>query len=175
MAIGDESSSSSTVSLIGTSEDAQPFNSVHDNPNLKITSQLLDGYSDFGDVLCETSAPSEELSHYDSFIEWPTSTPSEKVPPPTAAEIYTKIVEKTRVFQFLAGLNPDFEYARVHLFDTTHFPTIEEAHILSLRSNSSVTYASYLRDLFRDFCYDCLLCLSGTTVGSFADFTYIIT
>ncbi|KAF6167535.1 hypothetical protein GIB67_031736 [Kingdonia uniflora] len=43
MAIGDESSSSSTVSSIGTSEDVQSFNSVHDNPNLKITSQLLDG------------------------------------------------------------------------------------------------------------------------------------
>ncbi|KAF6134235.1 hypothetical protein GIB67_010034 [Kingdonia uniflora] len=43
MAIGDESSSSSIVSSIGTSEDVQSFNSVHDNPNLKITSQLLDG------------------------------------------------------------------------------------------------------------------------------------
>ncbi|KAF6162599.1 hypothetical protein GIB67_003145 [Kingdonia uniflora] len=45
MAIGDESSlsSSSAVSLIRTSEDVQSFNSVHDNPNLKITSQLLDG------------------------------------------------------------------------------------------------------------------------------------
>ncbi|KAF6138056.1 hypothetical protein GIB67_042961 [Kingdonia uniflora] len=41
MAIGGESSSN--VSLIGTSEDAQSFNYVHDNPNLKITSQLLDG------------------------------------------------------------------------------------------------------------------------------------
>ncbi|KAF6151074.1 hypothetical protein GIB67_042409 [Kingdonia uniflora] len=39
----------------------------------------------------------EELSHYDSFIEWPASAPSDKVPiPPTAAEIYAKIVEKTR-------------------------------------------------------------------------------
>ncbi|KAF6147076.1 hypothetical protein GIB67_036795 [Kingdonia uniflora] len=55
----------------------------------------------------------EELSHYDSFTEWPTSAPSENVPiPPTATEIYVKIVEKTRVFQFLAGLNPDFEYSR---------------------------------------------------------------
>ncbi|KAF6166343.1 hypothetical protein GIB67_015889, partial [Kingdonia uniflora] len=54
----------------------------------------------------------EELSHYDNFIEWPASAPSEKVPPPlTASEIYAKIVEKTRLFQFLAGLNPDFEYA----------------------------------------------------------------
>ncbi|KAF6170351.1 hypothetical protein GIB67_043041, partial [Kingdonia uniflora] len=43
-------------------------------------------------------------------------------------DIYAKIVEKTRVFQFLAGLNPDFEYARVHLFDMTPFPTLEEAH-----------------------------------------------
>ncbi|KAF6149940.1 hypothetical protein GIB67_008661 [Kingdonia uniflora] len=52
----------------------------------------------------------EELSHYDSFIEWPASAPSEKVPiPPIVAEIYAKIVEKTRVFQFLAELNPDFK------------------------------------------------------------------
>ncbi|KAF6147875.1 hypothetical protein GIB67_014455 [Kingdonia uniflora] len=43
MAIGDESSSSSTVSSIGTSEDVQSFNYIHDNPNLKITSQLFDG------------------------------------------------------------------------------------------------------------------------------------
>ncbi|KAF6173029.1 hypothetical protein GIB67_006405 [Kingdonia uniflora] len=71
----------------------------------------------------------EELSHNDSFIEWPASAQSENIPiPPTAAEIYAKIVEKTWVFQFLAGLNPDFEYARVHLLDMTHFPTLEEAH-----------------------------------------------
>ncbi|KAF6162699.1 hypothetical protein GIB67_022358 [Kingdonia uniflora] len=57
----------------------------------------------------------EQLSHYNSFIEWSASAPSENVPiPPTAAEIYAKIVEKTRVFQFLAGLNPDFKYARVY-------------------------------------------------------------
>ncbi|KAF6148859.1 hypothetical protein GIB67_014230, partial [Kingdonia uniflora] len=43
MAINDESSSSSIVSMIGTSKYVQSFNSVHDNPNLKITSQLLDG------------------------------------------------------------------------------------------------------------------------------------
>ncbi|KAF6136371.1 hypothetical protein GIB67_028061 [Kingdonia uniflora] len=69
----------------------------------------------------------EELSHYDSFIEWPASAPGENIPPlPTATEIYVKIVEKTGVFQFLAGLNPDFEYARVHLLDMTLFPTLEE-------------------------------------------------
>ncbi|KAF6160207.1 hypothetical protein GIB67_016643 [Kingdonia uniflora] len=85
----------------------------------------LSGYSNFGDVLCETS------------IEWPASVPSEKVPiPPTAAEIYAKIVEKTRVFQFLAGLNPDFEYARVHLLDRTSFPTLEEAQAYCLSDQS---------------------------------------
>ncbi|KAF6164319.1 hypothetical protein GIB67_029202 [Kingdonia uniflora] len=79
----------------------------------------------------------EELSYYDSFIEWSASAPSEKVPiPPMAAEIYTKIVEKTWVFQFLAGLNPDFEYARVHLLDRTHFPTLEEAHAYCLFDQS---------------------------------------
>ncbi|KAF6162280.1 hypothetical protein GIB67_008409 [Kingdonia uniflora] len=41
MAISDESSS--TVSSIRTSEDVQSFNFVHDNLNMKITSQLLDG------------------------------------------------------------------------------------------------------------------------------------
>ncbi|KAF6168644.1 hypothetical protein GIB67_005256 [Kingdonia uniflora] len=79
----------------------------------------------------------EELSHYDSFIEWPASVPSENVPiPPTAAEFYTKIVEKTRVFQFLAGLNLDFEYARVHLLDITPFSTLEEAYAYCLSDQS---------------------------------------
>ncbi|KAF6155564.1 hypothetical protein GIB67_004558 [Kingdonia uniflora] len=159
MAIGDESSSSSTVSSIGTSEDVQSFNSVHDNPKLKITSQLLDdlnyvrwaqfvklfvggrgkigfllsiekelesdpkyakwfsndsmGTQTLGMYYARLRSSWEELSHYDSFIEWSASAPSEKVPIlPTKAEIYAKIVEKTRVFQFLAGINPDFEYAQ---------------------------------------------------------------
>ncbi|KAF6169206.1 hypothetical protein GIB67_013636 [Kingdonia uniflora] len=77
----------------------------------------------------------EELSHYDSFIKWPA--PSEKVPiPPTAVEIYAKIVEKTWVLKFLAWLNPDFEYARVHLLDRTPFPTLEEAHAYYLSDQS---------------------------------------
>ncbi|KAF6158952.1 hypothetical protein GIB67_042033 [Kingdonia uniflora] len=76
----------------------------------------------------------EELSHYDSFIEWPASAPSENVPIlPTAAEIYVKIVEKTRVFKFLAGLNPGFEYARVHLL---LFPILEEVHAYCLSDQS---------------------------------------
>ncbi|KAF6146089.1 hypothetical protein GIB67_038059 [Kingdonia uniflora] len=50
--------------------------------------------------------------------------------------ILNRIVEKTRVFQFLAGLNPDFEYARVHLLDRTHFPTPEEAHAYCLFDQS---------------------------------------
>ncbi|KAF6165553.1 hypothetical protein GIB67_006443 [Kingdonia uniflora] len=166
MAIGDESSSISTVSSIGTSKDVQSFNSVHDNPNLKITLQLLDGLNyvrwaqsvklfvggrgkirfflgtkrelaesdpstqTLGMYYARLRSSWEEISHYDSFIEWPASAPTEKVSiPPTAAEIYAKIVEKTRVFQFLAGLNPDFEYARVHLLDRTPFPTL--THIVS--------------------------------------------
>ncbi|KAF6144279.1 hypothetical protein GIB67_024506 [Kingdonia uniflora] len=61
------------------------------------------------------------------------SAPSEKVPiPPMVAEIYVKFVEKTRVFQFLAWLNPNFEYARVHLLDRTLFPTLGEAHAYCL-------------------------------------------
>ncbi|KAF6161873.1 hypothetical protein GIB67_002583 [Kingdonia uniflora] len=83
----------------------------------------------------------EELSHYDSFIEWSASAPSEKVPiPPMVAEIYAKIVEKTRVFQFLVGLNPDFEYTQVHLLDRTPFPTLEEecAYCLSDQSRRSL-------------------------------------
>ncbi|KAF6147154.1 hypothetical protein GIB67_036873 [Kingdonia uniflora] len=67
----------------------------------------------------------------------PASAPSDKVPiPPTTAGIYVKIVEKTWVFQFLAGLNPDFEYARVHLLDRTPFPTLEEAHAYCLSDQS---------------------------------------
>ncbi|KAF6142567.1 hypothetical protein GIB67_039531 [Kingdonia uniflora] len=39
----------------------------------------------------------EESSHCDSFIEWSASAPSENVlTPPTVAEIYAKIVEKTQ-------------------------------------------------------------------------------
>ncbi|KAF6173571.1 hypothetical protein GIB67_022930, partial [Kingdonia uniflora] len=79
----------------------------------------------------------EELSHYDSFIEWPASALSEKVLIlPTAVEIYAKIVEKTRVFQFLAGLNPDIEYVRVYLLNKTHFPTLEEVHAYCLSDQS---------------------------------------
>ncbi|KAF6166774.1 hypothetical protein GIB67_005650 [Kingdonia uniflora] len=79
----------------------------------------------------------EQLSHYDSFIEWPASAPSEKVHiSPKVTEIYAKIVEKTRVFQFFAGLNPDFEYARVHLLDRTPYPTLEEAHAYCLSDQS---------------------------------------
>ncbi|KAF6159127.1 hypothetical protein GIB67_032744 [Kingdonia uniflora] len=79
----------------------------------------------------------EELSHYDSFIEWPASAPSKNVPiPPMTAEIYAKIMEKTWVFQFLAGLKPDFEYAQVHLLDKTLFPTLEEAHAYCLSDQS---------------------------------------
>ncbi|KAF6150764.1 hypothetical protein GIB67_020847 [Kingdonia uniflora] len=52
----------------------------------------------------------DELSHYDSFIEWSASAPSEMVSiSPTTTEIYAKIVEKTRVFWFLAVRNSDFE------------------------------------------------------------------
>ncbi|KAF6163895.1 hypothetical protein GIB67_024750, partial [Kingdonia uniflora] len=74
------------------------------------------------------------------FIEWSASAPSKNVPPvPTATEIYVKIVEKTWVFQFLEGVNPDFDYARVHLLDWTHFPTLEEAYAyyLSYQSRQS--------------------------------------
>ncbi|KAF6158616.1 hypothetical protein GIB67_040130 [Kingdonia uniflora] len=79
----------------------------------------------------------EELSHYDSFIEWPAREPSENVPIlPMTSEIYAKIVEKTQVFQFLGGLNPDFEYARVHLLDKTPFPTLEEAHTYCISDQS---------------------------------------
>ncbi|KAF6165881.1 hypothetical protein GIB67_012778 [Kingdonia uniflora] len=52
------------------------------------------------------------------------------------AKIYAKIVKKTRVFQFLAGLNPDFEYTRVYLLDMTLFPTLEEAHAYCLSDQS---------------------------------------
>ncbi|KAF6174350.1 hypothetical protein GIB67_040843 [Kingdonia uniflora] len=40
------------------------------------------------------------------------------------------------VLQFLAGINPDFEYARIHLLDMTHFPTLEETHTYCLSDQS---------------------------------------
>ncbi|KAF6152981.1 hypothetical protein GIB67_021586 [Kingdonia uniflora] len=92
-----------------------------------------------------TPPTESETTYYALFIERlsvdtlskPASAPSEKVPIlPTAADIYAKIVEKTRVFQFLAGLNPDFEYARVHLLEMTPFPTLEEAHTYCLSDQS---------------------------------------
>ncbi|KAF6149913.1 hypothetical protein GIB67_008634 [Kingdonia uniflora] len=55
---------------------------------------------------------------------------------PMVTDIYAKIVEKTRVLQFLAGLNPHFEYARVHLLDRTPFPTLEEVHTYCLSDQS---------------------------------------
>ncbi|KAF6151023.1 hypothetical protein GIB67_016501 [Kingdonia uniflora] len=145
MPIGDELSSSSTVSSIGMGKDVQSFNSVHDNLNLKITSQLLDGlnyvrWAQSAKLLVGgrySRSSWEELSHYDSFIKWPANAPSEKIPPPpTEIEIYVKIMEKTRLFQFLPGLNPDFEYARVHLLDMTPFLTLEEAHTYYLSNQS---------------------------------------
>ncbi|KAF6150367.1 hypothetical protein GIB67_034066 [Kingdonia uniflora] len=45
-------------------------------------------------------------------------------------------MEKTRVFRFLAGLNPDFKYTRVNIFDRTPFPTLEEAHAYFLSNQS---------------------------------------
>ncbi|KAF6166897.1 hypothetical protein GIB67_020331 [Kingdonia uniflora] len=121
----------------------------------------------------------EKLSHYDSFIEWP-SAPSEKVPSPsTATQICAKIVEKTRVLQFFARLNPDFKYALVHLLDMTHFPTLEKAHAYCLSDQSRRSpippISGIPSETFRDSCYGCSLCLSGTTVSSFVNFINIIT
>ncbi|KAF6136038.1 hypothetical protein GIB67_006930 [Kingdonia uniflora] len=86
-------------------------------------------------ILFFTVCGARELSHYDidSFIEWPAGAPSENVPtPPMAAEIYAKIMVKTRVFQFLIGLNLDFEFEQVDLLDRTPFPTLEEAYTYCL-------------------------------------------
>ncbi|KAF6173996.1 hypothetical protein GIB67_039947, partial [Kingdonia uniflora] len=157
MAIGDESSS--IISSIGSSEDVQSFNYVHDNLNLKIISQLLDnlsyvrwaksvklfvglpwkdkGTQTLGMYYARLRSSWEKLSHYDSFIEWPTSAPSKYVPTlPLATKIYAKIVEKTRVFHFFVGFSPDFEYARVHLLDMTLFPILDEAHAYCLSDQS---------------------------------------
>ncbi|KAH7570727.1 hypothetical protein JRO89_XS05G0167500 [Xanthoceras sorbifolium] len=173
-----------TTSSTGTSEEVQSFNSVHDNPNLKITSQLLDGlnYGRWAQLVKlyvgghrkirfllgtekehaltdakhakwfsndsmkvysqrENNArtfqfsseienfkhgtqspgtyygsfdwPEKELSLYDSFIDWLASAVGATTPlPSTTVEIYENTMEKNRVFQFLAGLNSEFEYAR---------------------------------------------------------------
>ncbi|KAF6136693.1 hypothetical protein GIB67_018696 [Kingdonia uniflora] len=95
-------------------------------PRLSQSSTHLSANSSALDSSAFSALSQDEIN---SFIEWPAGAPSKKVPiSHTVAEIYAKIVEKTRVFQFLTGLNPDFEYARVHLLDRTHFPTLEEAH-----------------------------------------------
>ncbi|KAF6165472.1 hypothetical protein GIB67_028031 [Kingdonia uniflora] len=126
-----------------------------------IWESLRKGTQTLGIYYAKLRSSWEKLSHYDSFIEWPASAPSEKVPPlSTTTKIYAKIVEKTRVFQFLAWLNPDFEYARVHLLDMTHFPTLEEAHAYCLSEQSCQSPMPPISD----FCYGCSLCLSGTTV-----------
>ncbi|XP_059625859.1 uncharacterized protein LOC132268941 [Cornus florida] len=66
----------------------------------------------------------EEMSYYDSFHSWKD---------PDDAVLYAGIVEKNRVFQFLAGLNDEFEYARIHLLGLSSFPTLKDAysHVLS--------------------------------------------
>ncbi|KAF6157011.1 hypothetical protein GIB67_039772 [Kingdonia uniflora] len=67
-----------------------------------------------------------------SFMHLATAPSKKVLIPPTAAEIYAKIMEKTQVFQFLEGLNPNFVYARVHLLDRTPFSALEEAHAYCL-------------------------------------------
>ncbi|KAF6163513.1 hypothetical protein GIB67_002518 [Kingdonia uniflora] len=98
---------------------------------------MVEGTQTLGMYYARLRLSWEELSHYDGFIELPASAPSEKVPiPPTTAEIYAKIVDKTRVLLFLVGLNPNFEYARVHLLDRAHSPTLEDAHAYCLSDKS---------------------------------------
>ncbi|KAH7543796.1 hypothetical protein JRO89_XS15G0021100 [Xanthoceras sorbifolium] len=186
-----------TTLLVGTGEEVQSFNSVHDNPNLKITSHLLDGlnyvrwtqsvklyvggHGKIGFLLRTEKEPALTDAKYakwfsnDSMVRtWlinsmqPTISARylftnnaaliwdslRKVYSPKennarifqlsneignfkqAAEIYAKIVEKNRVFQFFAGLNSEFEYARVHLLDRSPFPTLEEAHSYCLSDQS---------------------------------------
>ncbi|KAF6148006.1 hypothetical protein GIB67_024181 [Kingdonia uniflora] len=43
-----------------------------------------------------------------------------------------RLLKKNKVFQFLVGLNPEFEYARVHLLDRTPFPNLEEDYAYCL-------------------------------------------
>ncbi|PIA52948.1 hypothetical protein AQUCO_01000658v1 [Aquilegia coerulea] len=52
------------------------------------------------------------------------------------AKIYTKLIEKQRVFQFLAGLNSEFEYARVHILNREPFPNLNEAYSSVLSDES---------------------------------------
>ncbi|KAF6153078.1 hypothetical protein GIB67_034800 [Kingdonia uniflora] len=75
---------------------------------------------------------------------WSPMSPISRIPSETMAVRYAhpappsvpSQTSQTRVFQFLAGLNLDFEYARVHLFDRTPFPTLEEAYAYYLSGQS---------------------------------------
>ncbi|KAF6154165.1 hypothetical protein GIB67_016417 [Kingdonia uniflora] len=46
--------------------------------------------------------------------------------------------------KLLAGLNPDVEYARVHLFDWTPFPTLEEAYSYCLPDQSHRSHMPHI-------------------------------
>ncbi|KAF6156137.1 hypothetical protein GIB67_024107 [Kingdonia uniflora] len=70
------------------------------------------------------------------------SVPSENVPtPPTAAKIYAKIVEKTRVFKFLIGLNPDFEDTHIFSDQSRRSPMPPISGIPLETSSMAVRYA----------------------------------
>ncbi|XP_059637237.1 uncharacterized protein LOC132279314 [Cornus florida] len=71
------------------------------------------------------------MSYYDSFHSWKD---------PDDAVLYAGIVEKNRVFQFLARLNDEFEYARVHLLGLSSFPTLEDAYSYVLSDESCRTH-----------------------------------
>ncbi|XP_059669545.1 uncharacterized protein LOC132314739 [Cornus florida] len=49
-------------------------------------------------------------------------------------------MEKNRMFQFLAGLNDKFEYARVHLLGLSSFPTLEDTYSYVLSDESRRTH-----------------------------------
>ncbi|KAF6154820.1 hypothetical protein GIB67_032432 [Kingdonia uniflora] len=197
MAIGDESSSSSTVLSIGTSEDVQSFNFVHDNPNLKINSQLLDGLNHvrwaqsaklfvggrgkIGFLFGTEKEPAESNPKYTkwyilnervmlgssnfpirlgilnrvlrlwgcimqdfdrvgkNYLIMITSSSGQLAHQVKRFLLHLqqqrfmrRLWRRLRCFSSLAGLNPDFKYARVHQLDGTHFPTLEEVHAYCL-------------------------------------------
>ncbi|KAF6136419.1 hypothetical protein GIB67_019302 [Kingdonia uniflora] len=72
----------------------------------------------------------EEMDHYQSATKWDTVADSEK---------YAKLIEKNRIFQFLQGLNSEFEFARVQLLGHYTLSSLDELYSFMLFDESRRT------------------------------------
>ncbi|KAF6145510.1 hypothetical protein GIB67_026191, partial [Kingdonia uniflora] len=78
-------------------------------------SHLRQGEISLAEYFFKLQAKWEEMDHYKSFIEWETTKD---------VATYAGIVSKRRIFQFLAGLNSEYEFARVQLLCRDSLPTL---------------------------------------------------